>query len=57
MPSNSGEHEGWCSPLWDSAGSQRECQVLSLPASVPTLRSLVKKYLPKRPTKDDPEVK
>lgn len=57
MPSNSGEHEGWCSPLWDSAGSQRECQVLSLPASVPTFRSLVKKYLPKRPTKDDPEVK
>lgn len=57
MPSNSGEHEGGCSLLWDSVGIPQEGRVLSLPASVLTLRSLVKKYLPKRPTKDDPEVK
>ncbi|XP_059107951.1 cdc42-interacting protein 4 isoform X5 [Peromyscus eremicus] len=36
---------------------QAYAKQLRLPASVPTLRSLVKKYLPKRPTKDDPEVK
>lgn len=57
MLSNSGEHEGGCSLLWDSKGRPQEGRVLSLPASVPTFRSLVKKYLPKRPTKDDPEVK
>lgn len=55
MRSNSGEREGGCSLLWDSAGNPPEGYFLSHPASV--LRSLVKKYLPKRPAKDDPEIK
>lgn len=54
MRSSCGETLGWMSPGvrrcgWGTRGSA------FLPLS--SLRSLVKKYLPKRPAKDDPESK
>lgn len=54
MRSSCGEPLGWSGP---GAGGLRVEAGGSALLPLSPLRSLVKKYLPKRPTKDDPEFK